>query len=124
MSKRILVIDDEEAFRSTLREVLGEAGYQVDVTPYLASAVGTALAGKYDLITLDLRMPGLDGLEIAKLFQSYNSHIRVLVISGYLDPRVVAQLKALGVKHFLDKPLDIGEIIQAVEDAMSGTDPG
>ena len=69
MSKHILVIDDEPEFRNTMKEILSLDGYQVDIPHHLASAVASALQGIHDLIILDLRMPGLDGLEIARLFR-------------------------------------------------------
>ena len=60
MSKRILVIEDEESFREVLEEILVNAGFEVEVSPYLATAVGEGLSGRYDLIALDLSMPEMD----------------------------------------------------------------
>ena len=122
MAKRILVIEDEEHFRSTLQEVLSGAGFEVDVSPYLASAVGKALSGEYDLITLDLRMPGLDGLEVARLFKESGLRTPVLVISGYLDSLVNGELKKLGIHHVLEKPSDLADLIKAVEEAAACRD--
>jgi DNA-binding response OmpR family regulator len=62
MCKRILVIDDESSFRSILKEVLNQAGYEVNISHNIASAVSDALSGRPDLITLDLRIPGIDGV--------------------------------------------------------------
>ena len=54
MAKRILVIEDEDNFRSTLQEVLSGAGFEIDVFPYLTTAIGDALSRDYDLVMLDL----------------------------------------------------------------------
>ncbi len=119
MAKRILVIEDEENFRSTLQEILSGAGFEVDGSPYLATAIGDALSGDYDLVTLDLRMPGLDGLEVARLFKESGLTTPVLVISGYVDNLVNGELKELGIHHVLEKPSDLSDIVQAVEDAAA-----
>jgi CheY-like chemotaxis protein len=118
MCKRILVIDDESSFRSILKEVLNQEGYEVNISPYIATAVSDALSGRFDLITLDLRMPGMDGVEIARLFYRQQVTTPVLVISGYLDDNVRKQLKAAGVRHFLGKPSGVTQLIHAVEKAI------
>ena len=119
MSKRILVIEDEADFRATLREILISAGYEVDVSPYLASAVGEALSGRYDLITLDLRMPELDGMGIAQLFRRRKLDTPILVISGYLNQSITRQLEEMNIRHILPKPSDISEMLDAVENALA-----
>ena len=118
MPKRILVIEDEAGFREVLEDVLDHAGYEVETSPYLASAVCQATIGKYDLITLDLRMPGVHGLDVAQIFHGQGLCAKILVISGYLNTAVTLQLKQLGIKHFLDKPADVGQLIQAVKNAL------
>ncbi len=119
MSKRILVIEDEESFRDILEEILVNAGFEVEVSPYLATAVGEGLSGKYDLITLDLSMPEMDGLEIARLFSRQEIETPVLVISGYLDASMTDQLKATGIRHFLHKPSGVPQLIKAVKKALN-----
>jgi CheY-like chemotaxis protein len=119
MAKRILVLDDEPGFRDVMKDVLAEHGYEVEATPYIASAVSQAVRRNYDLITLDLRIPGLDGVEIAQLFSRTGVQTPVLVISGYLDDSVTQELKANGISHFLDKPTDIPDLLSAVEGAIA-----
>lgn len=119
MSRRILVIEDEENFRDTLQEILGDAGYEVNISPYLATAIATALSGSYDLIILDLRMPGMDGQEIAGLFRRQDLHTPVLVISGYLTSTIANRLKALGIRYVLSKPVDVPRLIKTVERALA-----
>ncbi len=117
---RILVIDDDQNIRSTMQAILIRSGYRVETTPYLATAVGEALSGNFDLITLDLNMPGIDGREIARLFQKRAVKTPVLVISGFIDDASTKQLKNAGIKHFLAKPFDIADLPPAVEHALAG----
>ena len=120
MSKRILVIEDEPEFRDVLSEILEKHGYEVDGRPYIASAIGDALSGAYDLITLDLRLPEMNGMDIAQLFHRCRLSTPVLVISGYLTDAVSSTLRALGVSHIVPKPLGIPQIVEAVETALNG----
>ena len=116
--KRILVIDDDDKIRLLMHDILKQAGYEVAVTPYLATAIGEALSGVYDLISLDLRMPSIDGREIAELFQHQNLNTSVLVVSGYLDPAITEQLRKIGITHFLSKPFTTRGLLNAVEKAL------
>ena len=91
----------------------------MSISPYIASAIQDALSGRFDLITLDLRIPGMDGVEIARLFFRQHIETPVLVISDYLDDNVRKQLKAAGFRHFLPKPSGVTQLIHAVEEAIS-----
>ena len=119
MAKRVLIIDDESGFCEVVKDILHEVGYEVDAPHHLASAVGIALAGNYDLIILDLRMPGIDGVEIARLFQKKRLLTPILVISGYHTDTVPQQLKSLGIHHVLPKPSDVPQLQHAVASAMA-----
>ena len=119
MAKRILVIEDQENFRDVLNDVLSRKGYDVTATPQLAMSVSEALTGSFDLITLDLKMPGIDGVEVAKLFYSHKLPTPILVISGFLDNGVKSRLGEAGVEHFLEKPAGVGELMSAVDRALS-----
>ena len=119
MAQRILVIDDEPEFRSTLSDILERGGYQVDNPEYLASSVGIGLTGDYDLITLDLKMHGVDGLDVARLYSKKLLETPLLVISGYLDDQAVSSLDEMGVNHLLHKPAGVGDLLEAVDTALT-----
>lgn len=119
MSKRILIIDDETGFCDVLKELLETDGYMVDAPHQLASAVGTALHGNYDLIILDLRMPGIDGLEIARLFKKQHLSTPILVISGFITENIPTELQNIGIHHTLSKPSGITQLRSAVATAIA-----
>ncbi len=116
---QILVIDDDHTIRTTIQSVLTRAGHEVETTPYLATAIGEALLGKYDLITLDLSMPGVSGEEIANLFNFRELDTPVLVISANLSNSVTKELTEIGIKHFLPKPFEFSGLVEAVTKAIS-----
>ncbi len=119
MSKRILVIDDESGFCDILKDMLSDDGYVVETPRHLASAVGTALQGNHDLIILDLRMPGIDGLEIARLFKRQKLSTPIMVISGYLTETVPQHLQELGIRYTLSKPTGVVQLRGAVARAIA-----
>ena len=118
--KRVLVIDDDPAIRLAIKTALGKVGYDVEGSDLLPASIEASLTGDYALITLDLRMPGMGGEEIAEMLSTCSITTPVLAISGYLDESTVTRLQELGVEHFLDKPFTIPDLLQAVEDAISG----
>jgi two-component system alkaline phosphatase synthesis response regulator PhoP len=120
--KRVLVVDDDITVRTVIKNVLEQAGFEVEPTADFGSAAEDAAAGRYDLITLDLRMPTIDGREVARLLQKQNVGTPVLMISGHLDRGAVDELRGLGIRHFLLKPFGMAELLEAVESALSGTE--
>ncbi|MFT5368400.1 MAG: CheY-like chemotaxis protein [Candidatus Latescibacterota bacterium] len=119
MTKRILIIDDESGFCDVLQDILEDEGYEVEAPRQLASAIGTALLGTHDLIILDLRMPGIDGLEIARLFKQQLLNTPILVVSGYITKDVPSELHNLGIHNILSKPSGVSTLRQAVATALA-----
>ncbi len=119
MTKRILIIDDESSFCDVLKDLLEDEGYAVDAPLQLASAIGIALLGNYDLIILDLRMPGIDGFEIARLFKQRNLMTPILIISGYITDDMPTKLDKLGIQHMLSKPSGVSQLRHAVATAIA-----
>jgi two-component system response regulator HydG len=116
---KILIIDDDRNIRSAMEAILTRVGHKVDTTKFLATAVGDALSGKYDLVTLDLNMPGIDGVEIAHLLQKQGSKTSILVVSGFLNEETTGQLQEAGVHNFLDKSFNATDLPEAVDQALA-----
>lgn len=119
MPKRILIIDDDEAFCNMMSDILESAGYEVTTSTYPVVSAEDALSGGYDLVTLDLHMPNLDGLDIAGLFQAWRLDLPVLVISGYLNDTVTRQLREAGIRHFIKKPFNATKLLEKVEQVLA-----
>jgi DNA-binding NtrC family response regulator len=115
---RILVADDEPSMRITLAAILRAEGYEVDTAVDGLTAVEQCLRKAYDVIILDVRMPGLDGVEAFRRLHLHQKGARVLLMSAY----GVDDLKQLaleeGVVAFLDKPLDIDKVIRLIQESQ------
>ena len=102
-----------------MQELLLRAGYETTFSTSPIISAEEALAGGYDLITLDIKMPAFDGTEIAELFQDHTLETPVLVISGYLTSSMIEQLRRAGIRHILPKPFDNRDLLRSVEKALT-----
>ena len=80
---RILLVDDDRAFRVSTAALLRDDGYEVVGAENGAEGVEALKAGRFDLLLLDLRMPGLDGIRIVEALRAWGEGIPILMISGY-----------------------------------------
>ena len=81
--KRILVVDDEENIRLLYEEELAEEGYEVSVAASAEEALAQIEAHRPDLITLDIRMPGVDGIEFLRLLRERDRDLPVIIVTAY-----------------------------------------
>jgi two-component system nitrogen regulation response regulator NtrX len=118
MKSRILVLDDEAEIRKSLRMVLEYEGY--DVVEAATGAEGLALAEREapDLVFLDVKMPGMDGLEVLQRLQSARESLPVVVISGHASKEEVATAIKRGAIDFIEKPLGSDRILVTVKNAL------
>jgi len=83
--KKILVVDDEEGIRLLFKEELEEEGYEVDVAAGGAEALKKLRTAKPDLVTLDLKMPGMGGLEVLEQIRKEDKDLPVIICTAYGD---------------------------------------
>lgn len=81
--KRVLVIDDEENIRLLYKEELADEGYEVSVAASAQEALAKIEAERPDLITLDIRMPGVDGIEFLRLLRERDRDLPVIIVTAY-----------------------------------------
>jgi DNA-binding response OmpR family regulator len=110
----ILVVEDERRLANLLRRVLGEERHAVDVANDGLSGFDLAGSGTYDLVILDLMLPGMDGLEICRRLRAANIQVPILMLTarGAVEDRV-AGLK-LGADDYLVKPFAMEELLARV----------
>lgn len=120
-NRRILVVDDEDDVRDMVEKLLTRAGHTVDTSGDPSDIVASLLVGRYDLITVDLKMPEIDGQDIAQLARTVDRRIPIVVISGFLTHELRQRLEGMGIRHFVEKPFKPDELVSIVGDALSGT---
>ena len=118
--EKILIIDDERGIRNTLREILADEGYEVDVAENGKQGLEMAQAKAYDLIFTDIKMPEMDGIELLTALKSGEEAIEtpVVMISGHGDVETAVQALKIGAYDFLLKPLDLNRILITTKNAL------
>ena len=118
-AKKILIVDDEQQFRAFLSDFFLTLGYKVVEESNALSVIRTIKKENPDLITLDLKMAGANGIQIVKTMKREGIDTPIIVISGYLGSEEIKKLVDLGVKHIISKPAKIDTIQKKVESILA-----
>lgn len=116
--KRILIIDDENSIRRTLRDILENEGYAIDDAPDGIEGLKLVKSNHYDVILCDIKMPKMDGLEVLDKILETNSDVPVVMISGHgnIDTAVDAIRK--GAYDYISKPPDLNRLLVTIRNAF------
>lgn len=114
---KILIIDDERAIRNSLGEILGDEGYAVDTAEDGKIGLEMATREHYDVIFCDIKMPGMDGLEVLSKLTEEGSDSAVVMISGHGDIDTAVECIKKGAYDFIQKPLDLNRILITIKNA-------
>ncbi|HEV2276304.1 MAG TPA: response regulator transcription factor [Acidobacteriaceae bacterium] len=113
---RVLVVEDELRLADNIAAALREGpGYAVDIAYDGADAVHFGESGSYDLIVLDLMLPGIDGLHVLRRLRSQGQNAPVLVLTAVSGKASVIELLNAGADDYLGKPFDLGEFLARVK---------
>ena len=125
-STRICIIDDDDAVRDSLSELLRAHGYDVcDFPSALAYLNGGARNKAFDCAIVDLHMPGMSGLELLDTVQKRTASLPVVMITGRTDSALKERARRRGVVAVLDKPIAESALLAAITKANSArTDRG
>lgn len=116
---RILVVDDEASIRDLLVKVLKD--YDVDVVPDGRSAIELLRLYPYNLLIVDLKMPGMDGLSVIREGKRLRADLRVIIITGYSTEASAIDAVNLGVDGYLTKPFRVNQVLEQAAKAMATT---
>ncbi len=113
-SKTILVVDDDLNLRQTLVIILRNAGYGVEFAEDAPKGMVLLQGRPYDLMILDYKMPGIDGLQLLKTVRNLRPELPVFFLTGNGSPELEKEALANGVRGYLVKPVDPERILQLV----------
>ena len=114
---KILIIDDERSIRNSLKEILVDEGYVVDVAEDGAQGLAMADKEKYSIIFCDIKMPGMDGVEVLDKLVEMGIDSAVVMISGHGDISTAVECIKKGAFDFIPKPLDLNRILITIKNA-------
>ena len=118
MSKRIMVVDDSRLVRVQMEDAL--AGTEYEVAAYCRSgedAIARYAEVRPDLVTMDIIMPGMDGLDAAEIILREHPEARIVMVSSLANDDSVHEASGIGAKTFLYKPFSKEELLQALDEA-------
>lgn len=118
-SKPILIVDDEKNIRLTLSQSLEVLGVETDTAVNGEDALAKLKQKEFGLILLDIRMPGMDGMEVLRRVREIRPDIRIIMITAYGTIESAVEAMKLGAVDFLQKPFDpegVREIVSRVSD--------
>ncbi|MBD8004440.1 response regulator [Bacillus norwichensis] len=118
MREKVLIVDDQFGIRTLLNEVLQKEGYEIFQAANGLQALSVTEQYAPDLVLLDMKIPGMDGLEILKRMKEINSDIKVIIMTAYGELDLIEQTKKLGALAHFSKPFDIEEIRSAVKNYL------
>ena len=114
---KILIIDDERSFRNSLKEILADEGYEVDVAENGATGCAMVDKEKYSVIFCDIKMPEMDGMEVLGRLTEMGIDSAVVMISGHGDIDTAVECIKKGAFDFIQKPLDLNRILITIKNA-------
>ena len=114
---KILIIDDERSIRNSLKEILMDEGYDVDVAEDGTQGCEMVDKEKYSIIFCDIKMPGMDGLEVLDKLNEMGVDSAVVMISGHGDISTAVECIKKGAFDYIPKPLDLNRILITIKNA-------
>jgi len=112
---RILIVEDEEAIRTGLSDVLVFHGYEVDCAAEGNEGLDKALSGGFDLILLDIMLPGMDGFEICNRVRSQDRDQPIIMLTARSSDEDIIQGLSLGADDYVAKPFSVAQLVLRVQ---------
>jgi two-component system response regulator (stage 0 sporulation protein F) len=115
----ILVVDDDEATRVYVAKILSLKNWQVDTAEDGLASLDLVQKKAYDVVVLDYRMPGMDGVELCRRIRQIQPAVREVFLTGFPSIDTVYPAIEAGADHVLAKPVDPAELLQVLEEELA-----
>lgn len=116
--KRILVIDDEDIVRISCKRTLEPEGYEVDVAASGKEGLELFEKSRYALVLIDLKMPGIDGIEVLVNIKRQHPDQNVMIMTGYDTVEHIVESISSGAAHYLEKPFTPDTLIKRIKEVL------
>lgn len=119
LGDRVLVVDDQYGIRILIKEILKKDGIETLLAANGTQALKLLVEKKPSLVLLDMRIPGMSGVEILKKIKEISPETAVMIMTAYGDDEMLAESRANGAAAYFPKPFDIGELLRTVRQALA-----
>ena len=116
---RLIIVDDEKIIRESIRSLIDWESLGIEVVGVCKNGLEAydAILDSYpDIVLTDIKMPGLSGLELIEKLNDTRENIQFIILSGYSEFEYAKQAMRFGIRHYLLKPCNENQIIEAIED--------
>jgi two-component system response regulator FixJ len=121
---KVYVIDDDEAMRDSLDFLLGSANFDVTLFESANRFLETLSSTDFGCVVSDIRMPGIDGIELLKRLKASRSAFPVLIMTGHGDVPLAVEAMKLGASDFLEKPFEDDRLVGMIDAALRQAESG
>ena len=115
---KILLCEDDPDIQKSLKNILGKHGYEVPTAPDGEEAIAMAIKVNPDLILLDIRMPKLDGLEVAGEIRKHSTQAKIIFVTAFQSPELIKEAAKYDIFDYIIKPASPEKILKTIEDAL------
>jgi DNA-binding NtrC family response regulator len=119
MTEKVLLVDDEEEFVETLAERMRSRGMEVATSNSGGDALDLVESEPYDVVVLDLQMPGMDGIEVLERIKKRKPDIQVVLLTGHATVEKGVEAMKHGALEFLEKPIDLSKLSEVIQKAKA-----
>ena len=119
MTEKVLLVDDEEEFVETLAERMRSRGMEVATSHSGGEALKLVETEPYDVVVLDLQMPGMDGIEVLERIKQRQPDIQVVLLTGHASVAKGVEAIKHGALEFLEKPIDLSKLSEVIHKAKA-----
>src|SRR5215470_6458890 len=123
MSRNVYVIDDDEAMRDSLNFLLDSSGFVATLFETAQQFLDALPQLAFGCVISDVRMPGIDGIELLKRLKTLHSGLPIVVMTGHGDVPLAVEAMKLGAMDFLEKPFEDERLIAMIEAALRLVEP-
>ncbi len=124
MAARILIVEDEDTLRESLRRVLSREGYEVDGVASSEAAFQSVECSSYDLILADIILPGVNGLELLKRCRAAHPDLIVVIITAFASIETAVEAMRAGAYDYMIKPVIHDDLKAIIAKALAERPPG
>ena len=116
--KQLLIVDDQLGIRMLLKEVFAQEGYEISLASNGYEALKIIEEKQIDGVLLDMKIPGMDGIQILKKIKEKSTDIPVMMMTAYGELNLIQEAMSLGSSLYFTKPFDIFEVRDAVNNLL------
>ncbi len=121
---RVLLVDDEVEFTASMQKVLRRRGFDVTVAGDGLKALPLIAREHFDVVLLDIKMPGMDGIQVLQEIKRFSPNLPVILLTGHYSLSEEEDTLQVGAFAYLHKPCPIGELVDLIVAAASDRDKG